>query len=137
MPRKKIIWAVVTLSFLGLVISGYLTWYGFTVPTDVCPLSQSGCSAVLSSPYAKIRGVPTAVLGVTWFLVSGLLGTLALTDEKWFKLLLVWSLAGLVGVLGLVYVEIFLIGEICLFCTFAHAIEVAIVALTLTAWVGK
>ncbi len=65
------------------------------------------------------------------------MGTLALTNEKWFKLLLVWSLAGLVGVLGLVYVEIFLIGEICLFCTSAHAIEVAIVVLTLTAWVGK
>lgn len=123
---------------MGLALSGYLTWYDLVTPKGACPLSSYfGCSTVLTSAYSRIGGVPVALLGFLWFLVAARLGLLATNAAKWIKYLLMWSLLGLVGVVALLYIEIFVIRAICPLCTSAHALGLAILALTVALWVRE
>ncbi len=78
-----------------------------------------------------------ALLGVVWFLITGLLSAVVEKDEKWLKYLLAWSAVGLLAVFVLVYVEIFLIGSICPLCTSAHVLEITILGLTVSLWVTR
>jgi len=123
---------------VGLALAGYLTWYDLVTPKGACPLSgYFGCSAVLTSAYSRIAGIPVALLGFLWFLASARLDLLAAKSAKWLKLLLLWSLLALVGISALVYTEVFLIGAFCPLCTSAHALGLAVLALTVTLWVRK
>ena len=126
------------LAVAGLAISGYLTWCSFIIGVGVCPLTgYFGCSEVLTSPYSRILGVSVAVVGLLWFLATMFLSLLVASDEKWLGLLLVWSLLGLAGIIGLVYIEIFLIGALCPLCTSAHALGLAILGVSLNMWIAR
>ncbi len=120
--------AVTILAALGgTAISVYLT----LVHSSAAPLacSASGvvdCERVLSSGFGVIAGsgVPTSAAGIGWFAVSG---ALALARLRWdgplpARLQLAWSAAGLAVVLGLVFVEIVVVGALCAWCTAAHVL---------------
>jgi len=51
-----------TVSSFGTALTGYLTWSKLTNNHVVCPLS--GCTSILSSPYAQIGPVPLSALGL-------------------------------------------------------------------------
>jgi len=138
LERTKTAWIAFALAVLGLGISGYLTWYSFITRTGVCTLTgYFGCSAVLTSAYSRIGGVPVALLGFVWFLVVASTSMLVVRDGKWLKYLLAWSVLGLLGIVGLEYVEIFVIRSICLECTSAHLLGIAVLVLTLSIWLGR
>lgn len=114
-------------SLAGLAVAVYLTAVHFEAGDLVC--STGGivnCERVLSSPYGVVAGtpVPTAALGVFWFAVAAALATLRLrADTSGLRLAhLLWSGAGLLTVLGLVFVEIDVLGAICAWCTAAHVL---------------
>jgi len=116
----------------GLGISIYLTAVHYAGVPLACPANGTiDCEAVLSSPYAVIAGtaVPTSVAGIVWFTVSALLWICRFT-----RLQLAWSIAGLVTVLSLVFVEIVRLGAICIWCTAAHVLVVLIFLIALTRW---
>jgi uncharacterized membrane protein len=114
----------VAASVAGLGISIYLTAVHYAGVPLACPVNGAiNCEAVLSSPYAVIAGtaVPTSVAGIVWFAVSALLWI-----SRFSRIQLAWSIAGLVTVLSLVFLEIVRIGAICLWCTAAHVLVVII-----------
>src|SRR4051794_4990732 len=84
------------------------------------------CATVLHSSYAEVLGVPVAGFGLAWFAVMALL-LLRPVDG----LTLAWSLVGVATVLWLLYVELFRIDRICLWCTAAHVLVVVIFACVL------
>lgn len=51
-----------TVSSFGTALTGYLTWSKLTNNHVVCPMS--GCTSILSSPYAQIGPVPLSALGL-------------------------------------------------------------------------
>jgi uncharacterized membrane protein len=113
----------------GLGISIYLTAVHYAGVPLACPANGTiNCEAVLSSRYAVIAGtgVPTAAAGIVWFAVSMLL---------WIRpagrIQLAWSIAGLAAVLSLVFVEIVLVGSICIWCTAAHVLVLLIFLIAL------
>jgi uncharacterized membrane protein len=129
---------IVLLSLAGLVLSGYLAWPELAAPDGVCPLNGPlGCSPVASSAYSTIGGVPVALLGAIWFLVAVLLAVRAISAENWLKFQFAWSILGAAGVVGLAYIELFLIGSVCWLCTLAHSIGTAILILSLAVWRGR
>lgn len=135
MQYSKPLAIIVVLAMAGLGVSGYLLWYDFMTRRGACPLTGFfGCTAILTSVYSRIFGIPLALFGFIWFLAIVLFAALVARDAKWLKLLLAWSLVGVIGVIGLVYTEIFLIGAICPFCTSAHVLGVLILALTAVMW---
>lgn len=122
--------AAIALSAVGVAISLYLTGLHYAGLAPACPASGSiNCEAVLSSSYAVIAGtaIPTSVLGVVWFGVSAVLWT---RRDGWVQL--GWSVVGLAGVLALVFIEIVLIGAICLWCTAAHVLMVGLLLMAVT-----
>ena len=122
--------AALLLSLAGLAVSIYLTVLHYAGVIPGCPLSGPiNCDAVLSSSYAVIggTGVPTSAAGIVWFGVSA-----ALWTRPFGRAHLVWAGIGLVTVLYLLFIEIVRLGVICLWCTAAHVLVVAVVIIALS-----
>jgi uncharacterized membrane protein len=106
------------LDIAGLAIAGYLSVVEVGGGVPVCgPLK--GCEEVARSEYSRIGGVPVAVFGVA---LSLILLTLALawwrTDLR--ALLLAHyglSLAGVLFEVYFLYLQVAVIGAVCMWCT--------------------
>lgn len=115
------------LAVLGLLVSVYLTYEHFTGNTSLaCPATGGfDCVKVTTSEWSSIFGIPVAVLGLVFFVV-----TLGLClPSVWRKpgrqldrIRLAWLAIGLVTALYLVWAELFRIHSICLWCTGVHVI---------------
>jgi uncharacterized membrane protein len=119
-------WQLLALAagLAGLGISVYLTAVHYAGVPLACPANGTiSCEAVLSSRYAIIAGtnLPTSAAGIVWFAVS-----LLLWIRPSGRIQLAWSTAGLAAVLLLVFVEIVLVGAICIWCTAAHVLVLVI-----------
>ncbi len=106
------------LDVIGLLIASYLSIVELQNEVPVCgPLH--GCETVATSPYSRINGVPVAVYGVCLSLV---LLTLAITwwRTNLYILLLAHyglSLAGVLFEIYFLYLQVFVIGAVCVWCT--------------------
>jgi uncharacterized membrane protein len=130
MSRVQI--AALGISVAGIGVSIYLTVLHYQGVVPACPISgHINCDAVLSSQYAVIAGttLPTSAAGIVWFAVSA-----GLWLRPVGRLLLAWSVLGLVAVLYLVFIEIVQIGAICLWCTATHVLVLVLFLIALTLW---
>jgi uncharacterized membrane protein len=105
------------VALLGLAIAGYLAWTRLAGGLPVCgPLH--GCETVATSPYSEILGVPVAYLGVAFSIVLTILAAAWWRGRDRRALLGLYGL-GLIGVLFvayLTYLELFVIGAVCVWC---------------------
>lgn len=109
---------LVGLDVIGLVIAAYLSIVELQGYAPVCgPIK--GCEEVARSEYSRIGGIPVAVYGVV---LSITLLTLAIA---WWRtdiygLLLAHyalSLAGVLFEVYFLYLQVFVIGAVCVWCT--------------------
>jgi uncharacterized membrane protein len=126
------------LSVLAVGLTAYLTATHYTDPAALaCPdRGVVNCTLVTTSSWSVILDVPVAVLGLVW--AAAVLGlTLPWawhSSGDWVeRARLGVTGAGALMVLYLVYVELFRVGAICLWCTGVHFTAVALFALTLAA----
>jgi uncharacterized membrane protein len=101
------------LCLLGVGIAGYLTYVHFAGLHPICEIGH-GCETVQTSRYAKLLGIPVALLGLITYIL--ILVSLRVRDER--ALLSGYSL-GLVAFgfsLYLTYRELFTIHAICTWC---------------------
>jgi len=127
-------WVPVTsvgLSLTAVAIASYLTVTHYTDPTALaCPdTGIVNCTLVTTSSWSVLFGVPLAVLGVVWSVAM----TALTTPWAWRSVArgvagarLAVSGAGAAMVLYLVYLELFRIGAICLWCTAMHVTVVCL-----------
>jgi uncharacterized membrane protein len=118
----------------GLATSVYLTVEHYSGGTSfACPENSAvNCLKVTTSKWAVLAGVPVAVLGLAYFVVVTAL-MVAPVRAQWIGTVRM-GLAGL-GVLFalfLVYVELFEVDAICLWCTVVHVCTLVLFAAT--AW---
>jgi uncharacterized membrane protein len=119
----------------GVGVSVYLTAEHYAGFALACPSSALiNCEQVLTSPYAVVAGstVPTAAAGILWFAASAALSIALLAGLPWLRAQVVWSSIGVLSVLYLVFVEIVRLGAICIWCTAAHVLVLAIFIVSLT-----
>ena len=123
--------AVALLSLIGLADSIYLTVQHVTGQSVRCTI-VSGCSEVLSSPYATVRGVPLALLGAVAYFTVFSLATLAVFGYQFVTRLLA-IVVGLMFLttLWLLYLQAFVIGQFCQYCLLSAAITIIIALITL------
>jgi uncharacterized membrane protein len=134
------VWAVVAslvLTVLGLGMALYLSYEHATGSTSlVC--SDTGtinCLKVTTSSFSVIAGIPVAYLGLAYFVV----GLFVMLPALWrrggvFSIVrLGYTTVGLLMVLYLVYVELFKLQTICLWCTGVHIATFLLFAVTLLA----
>jgi uncharacterized membrane protein len=131
--KNALLWAMVAAAIAGLMVSAYLSYLSLVPPTS-CSIGEYAlfsCNEVIYSTYAHFYGVSVALLGLGWFVIVFGLIVLAWRDERFMWGVVVWSLLGAAGVAGFVYTEIFLLGSICPFCTIAHVMGLAVLALSI------
>ncbi|MGH3156644.1 MAG: vitamin K epoxide reductase family protein, partial [Streptosporangiaceae bacterium] len=131
------------LSIAGLGVSIYLTIEHFTGNTTLACSDKGAinCAAVTTSPESMVFGVlPVAVLGLAFFAFM----VPATTPWAWrsrrpeLALLRLASVVVGVGfILYLIYVEVYQVGAICLWCTSVHVMTFllfALVAISAAVW---
>ena len=94
------------------------------------------CALVTTSSWSVVLGVPLAVVGLVWAVaMTGLSLPWAWgSGARWIDgTRLALSGAGAAIVLYLVYVELFRIGAICLWCTAMHVTAVGLFGIVLAA----
>ena len=122
------------VALLGLVVSAYLTVEHFTSPAILaCPEGATvNCAKVTSSAWSSLAGVPVALLGLLFFAAMAVL----VSPAGWRRRSLdpvrvVGSAAGVVMALYLVWIELFRVDAICLWCTGAHLCAVVLLGCVL------
>jgi len=125
--------ASLALCLAGVLLSGYLTYEHFTDSTTLA-CSGSGainCLKVTTSAWSSIAGVPVAVAGLAFFLVMTLLCAPLRFNEGTGLLRVAGVALGTVMVLWLIFVEIFELAAICLWCTGVHLVTVLLLGTVL------
>ena len=119
-PWKYLVMALVSLVGLGDAI--YLTIKHITGETLRCSVI-SGCSEVLSSPYAQVGPVPLAAVGAAAYFTVFSLAILAAFGYRSTVLLLRVLLALMFATtLWLLYLQAFVIHHFCQYCLLSAAV---------------
>lgn len=104
------------VSLIGLVDSIYLTVEHLSGRSVRCTIVK-GCSEVLSSPYASVRGIPLALIGaIAYFTVFSLATLAAFGYKSAGKLLPIVAGIMFLTTLWLFYLQAFVIKAFCEFC---------------------
>jgi uncharacterized membrane protein len=120
------------VSLIGLADAIYLTVEHLSGRSVRCTLS--GCSEVLSSPYASVRGIPLAAIGaVAYFTVFSLATLAAFSYRLAGKLLTVIVSAMFLTTLWLLYLQAFVIGHFCQFCLLSALMTTTLTILVIVA----
>jgi uncharacterized membrane protein len=121
--------ASIVVAVIGLGIATYLTVVHYAGDAPVCAIAH-GCATVQKSDYAKLAGIPVAVLGVIGYL--GILAALIRDDENSRTAAAFLSIVGL-GFSGwLTYVEVGKLDAICIWCVGSAICMTILAALTVS-----
>lgn len=138
-PPTWLQYATLVLAIGGLAVSIYLTYEHFTGNRTLA-CSDTGvinCGAVTTSPESMVFGVfPVAVLGLAFFsfMVPMTLPWAWRSGRREIALARLASvIAGVGFILYLIYVELFQVQAICLWCTSVHVMTFLLFALTVVA----
>lgn len=113
-------WAIPIVGLVGLGIAAYLAYVEITHVEALCgPIGE--CNIVQSSSYARILGIPVAVLGVLYYLAIGALWAgQRHPARRWANLsalgLLGLTLFGILFSIYLTCLELFVVRAICTWC---------------------
>jgi uncharacterized membrane protein len=121
------------VSLIGLGDSLYLTIQHLTGQNVRCTVT-TGCSAVLSSHYAAIAGVPTAAFGALAYFAAFSLATLAAFGYERARTALAILVAPmLIMTLWLFYVQAFVLHAFCEYCLLSAGMTLTLTALVVAA----
>lgn len=121
------------ISLIGLADSVYLTVQHLTGQSVKCTVT-SGCSAVLSSPYATVAGIPTAAFGALAYFTAFSFATLAAFGYERARTGLALLVAPmLITTLWLLYLQAFVLHAYCEYCLLSAAVTLTLTALVAAA----
>jgi uncharacterized membrane protein len=127
--RNILYTAVAIVAVAGLADATYLTVQALTGETLSCGGSPD-CFRVLGSSYAKLGGMPMAMLGTLAYFTAFTLATFAAFGYSWApKFLALIAGAMFLMTLWLLYVQAFLLHAYCRYCLFSAAITFLIAGL--------
>lgn len=124
-----------TLDLIGLAIAVYLSIVAVQGDLPYCgPLK--GCEEVALSEYARVGGIPVAVFGVALSISLFILAIAWMKTDRMELLAAHYglSLLGVVFEVYFTYLEIFVIGAVCVWCASYGLSLVARFAVALWVW---
>jgi len=108
-------WPLLALSLVGVALAGYLSWTAVTATAVQGCAEGGGCDAVLSSRWATLLGVPTAVWGLLTYLALAGTAFIRRAETQWRT---AWTIA-FFGALYSVYltaISLTMLGATCPYC---------------------
>ena len=134
--QKKFGWSYLIaalLSLIGLADALYLTIQHLTGQSLRCTVI-SGCSEVLSSPYAQIGSIPVAAIGAVAYFTVFSFSILALFGYRVVKpLLVVLVILMFLMTLWLLYLQAIVIRHFCQYCLVSAAVTILLTGLLVIA----
>jgi uncharacterized membrane protein len=127
------------IAVAGFAVAGYLTIAHFVSPR-ILACGTGGvidCEKVTSGPGSTLFGIPVGIPGMLWFGAMAVLTSPPAWRAGWVVAVtrLAASAAGVAFVLYLLYMELFVAGALCSWCTVVHLLAFAMfVILALYAW---
>ena len=138
--NNKFPWSYLVAALISLVGLGdalYLTVQHLTGQSLRCTII-SGCSEVLSSPYAQIGPVPLAAVGALAYFTVFSLAILALFGYRFVRSLLAFLLAAMfLMTVWLLYLQAFVIRHFCQYCLLSAAVTIILTGLVVIAPIIK
>jgi uncharacterized membrane protein len=116
----------IVLAVAGLVVAAYLTYVHYADAEAVCVGGGGACERVQTSEYAKLAGIPVAVLGLTGY--GAIAVASLLRGERAILAASTLALGGAGFSAYLTYLELFVIDAICQWCVFSALLMTAIFA---------
>ena len=116
--------SVLILASLGFIDATYLTISHYVGADLYCGVS-GGCSTVTNSAYSTFMGMYVSVYGMLYYM-SILISTVIYIDtknKKIIKLLIILPAIGFLFSLYLVYLQLFVINAICIYCMASASIS--------------
>jgi len=105
-------YVLLLLAILGVAASSLALREHYRTDASPCSINERwDCGIVNHSPYAVLAGVPVAVIGITGYLLLGILSL-----KRAYRLMLVLALAGLAFSLYLARIEAHVLGVWCIYC---------------------
>ncbi len=141
----RILVTAAVVSVIGVLVASTLSYVHSQIDalgdsyTSFCNVNSSiNCDKVLSSPFAKLFGIPVAWLGLVGYLaLAALFGHAAAASGEASLRSLRLATLGVIGSVAfsayMAVVSVFVLGTICLLCTGLYAVGLALVGLTVFA----
>lgn len=105
-------YVLLALAILGIAASSLALREHYRTDVSPCDINERwDCGIVNHSPYAVIRGVPVAVIGIAGYFLLGILSL-----RRAYRLMLAGALAGLAFSLYLARIEDHVLGVWCIYC---------------------
>jgi uncharacterized membrane protein len=105
--------AGLVLAVLGIAVAAYLVYVHYADVDPVCNIAH-GCHKVQTSAYAKLAGIPVALLGLIGYVA--ILAALLAPGEGARMAAALFALVGFGFSMYLTYRELFTIDAICQWC---------------------
>lgn len=151
---RRLLITIGILALAGVVVSAYALWQHYApLGSAFCNLGETfSCDLVNKSAFSEVFGIPVALIGILGYVGIGALAVVAYSMvspplpegvrgqvsnvqcQTLIRLLLLASLAGLAFSLSLTYVELFIIGAICVLCITSQALILMITILAVFAF---
>jgi uncharacterized membrane protein len=126
-PRVALtpVWLLPALVVGGIAVAGYLTYVGLTATEAVCGLGD--CNTVQSSIYARVFGIPIALLGLLAYAAMGALWFVQrngdeVASSRAYLGMLALATGGTLVSIYLTFLEVSVLKAICLWCVASAAI---------------
>lgn len=121
-------WILFVLALLGIVVSSLALREHYRTDVSPCDINAKwDCGIVNHSPYAVLRGVPVAVIGIAgYFLIA------VLVFLRAYRVLLMVAVLGLGFSLYLANIEAHVLGVWCVYCAASLGLISLIALLCLT-----
>jgi uncharacterized membrane protein len=115
-PNKVAI-ILLIVALIGFADAGYLTVEHYKDAIPPCSIT-GGCESVLTSGYATIAGLPVSLIGAVYYLLIavGIFTYIESKKTRLLKLALLLVVLGFIATLWFVYLQLFVIKAICLYC---------------------
>lgn len=117
----------VVLALAGLAIAAYLTYVHYEKLKPICLEGGGGCETVQSSEWAKLGGVPVALIGLVGY--AAILASLLVRGEGARLATAGLTLVGWLFSAYLTYRELFSVHAICQWCVASAVVMTALAAL--------
>ncbi len=124
MKQKNIINLFILISFIGILDTGYLISEHFTINNLICNVNDN-CNVVLLSKYAIMFGIPMAILGLIYYFTIFINSILFKTSKNTlYKIILLYlPFIGFIFSLWLIYLQLFILHAICMYCMLSALIS--------------
>ena len=135
MSRSLLLAIIIVLAFLGLADTWYLAQAALTNTDLNCGIEAlDHCNTVAQSEYSRVLGVPLALYGFAFYVVFFVLAAIITTlSRPVFVKLMYWiSVLGFLLSLYFLYLQVYVIEALCIYCLASFVIATLLFLATWT-----